>query len=160
MTSTATPPSPGVGSWPPPHALATPDEINTVVAELWPGGASGVATHTGPTWAIAAYTPEQRLLRPGGIISGPTVFSLADCALWYALFASVGIEPMALTSELSIRYLRPARGTVLYARADIQHAGKRSVIGSVKCWMDSENADDAKPVAVAQGTYVRPQAST
>jgi uncharacterized protein (TIGR00369 family) len=144
-------------SWPPPHALASPIEINTTVAELWPGGVGGQAVETGPTWALASMTPEPRLLRPGAIISGPTVFSLADCALWYALFATVGIEPMALTSELSIRYLRPARGTVLYARADVHHAGKRSVIGSVRCWMDSETGDDVKTVAVAQGTYVRPQ---
>lgn len=143
-------------TWPPAHALATPDEINRVVTELWPGGASGAATATGPTWAIVAMTPEAQTLRPGAIISGPTVFGLVDCALWYALFASVGIEPMALTSELSIRYLRPARGTTLYARADLHHAGRRSVIGSVRCWMDSPTGDGAASVAVAQGTYVRP----
>ncbi len=143
-------------TWPPPNALATPDEINSVVAELWPGGASGAAVATGPTWAIVAMTPAEHTLRPGAIISGPTIFGLVDCALWYALFASVGIEPMALTSELSIRYLRPARGTTLYARADINHAGRRSVIGSVRCWMDSPTEDGALNVAVAQGTYVRP----
>lgn len=142
--------------WPPAHALCTPDEINRVVAELWPGGTGARATATGPTWAIAASTPDQKTLRPGAIISGPTVFALADCALWYALFATVGIEPMALTSELSIRYLRPARGTTLYARADVHHAGKRSVIGTIRCWMDDETGTDASSVAVAQGTYVRP----
>ncbi len=143
-------------SWPPTQALVTPDEINSVVAELWPGGASGRAIETGPTWAIAASTPSVESLRPGAIISGPTVFGLTDCALWYALFATVGLEPMALTSELSIRYLRPARGTTLYARADVHHAGRRSVIGSVRCWMDSPTGDGAPSVAVAQGTYVRP----
>jgi acyl-coenzyme A thioesterase PaaI-like protein len=145
-------------TWPPDRALATPDEINEAVQALWPGGASGSAIATGPTWAITAMTPPTTSLRPGAIISGPTVFGLADCALWYALFASVGIEPMALTSELSIRYLRPARGTRLYARADIQHAGRRSVIGTVRCWVDSETGEGAPSVAVAQGTYVRPTA--
>jgi uncharacterized protein (TIGR00369 family) len=142
-------------TWPPERAQCTPEEINRTVAELWPGGTSAQATAVGPTWAIAAMTPDQKILRPGAIISGPTVFALADCALWYGVFATVGIEPMALTSELSIRYLRPARGTTLYARADIQHAGKRSVIGTVRCWMDDEHGD-APSVAVAQGTYVRP----
>jgi uncharacterized protein (TIGR00369 family) len=148
-------------SWPPVTACCSPDEINGVVAELWPGGAGAKAVATGPTWAVVASTPDQKTLRPGAIISGPTVFSLADCALWYALFATVGIEPMALTSELSIRYLRPARGTTLYARADVHHAGKRSVIGTIRCWMDNPLNDggDAPAVAVAQGTYVRPQPS-
>ncbi len=136
-------------------AKATPEEINRIVGELYPS-ASGTCIKTGPTWAVTSIKPDPATRRPGNIISGPTVFAMADCALWFALFATVGIEPMALTSELSIRYLRPARGETLYARADIHHAGKRSVIGSVKCWID--DAVDT-PVAVAQGTYVRPSVS-
>jgi acyl-coenzyme A thioesterase PaaI-like protein len=66
---------------------------------------------------------------------------------------------MALTSELSIRYLRPARGVTLYARADIHHAGRRSVIGTIRCWMDDPHGN-APDVAVAQGTYVRPSSSS
>ena len=66
----------------------------------------------------------------------------------------LGIEPMTLTSELSIRFLRPARGRELRARADLHQVGRRSIVGSVVAWTD----DVAKPVAVAQGTYVRPTA--
>jgi acyl-coenzyme A thioesterase PaaI-like protein len=147
-----------MGSWPPAYPLATPDEINRTVDQLWSGGASGLCVETGPTWALTSMTPAAHTLRPGAIISGPTVFGLADCALWYALFATVGIEPMALTSELSIRFVRPARGTTLFARADIHHAGRRSVIGSVRCWMDDPHGN-GPDVAVAQGTYVRPTTS-
>jgi uncharacterized protein (TIGR00369 family) len=132
--------------------MATPDEINHTVAELYPS-ATGLCRETGPNWALTSIRPDPATRRPGNIISGPTIFALADCGLWFALFATVGIEPMALTSELSIRYLRPARGEEVFARAEIQHAGKRSVIGSIVVWVD--DAHD-KPVAVAQGTYVRP----
>lgn len=132
---------------------ATPDEINRTISELYPS-ASGMCLETGPTWAITSMKPDPTTRRPGNIISGPTLFGVADCALWFGLFAVVGIEPMALTSELSIRFLRPARGEEVFARADIHHAGKRSVIGSVTLWVDQ--AID-KPVAVAQGTYVRPR---
>ena len=103
---------------------------------------------------MAAITPDERSRRPGDIISGPTIFGLCDAVLWYALFGAVGLEPMALTSELSIRYLRPARGDTVFARAELHHVGKRSVIGSIRCWVDE--AED-KTVAVAQGTYIRPQ---
>jgi uncharacterized protein (TIGR00369 family) len=107
----------------------------------------------GDGWAEVRLEVAPDQLRPGEIVSGPTLFALADCALWFALFTRVGIEPMALTSELSIRYLRPARGRVVHARADLHHAGRRSVIGTIRCWM----ADDPDTVvAVAQGTYVRP----
>jgi uncharacterized protein (TIGR00369 family) len=134
------------------RAMATPDDINRTVAELYPA-ASGMCRETGPNWALTSIRPDPATRRPGNIISGPTIFGLADCGLWFALFATVGIEPMALTSELSIRYLRPARGDELFAHAQIHHAGKRSVIGSIEVWVD-DTRDQL--VAVAQGTYVRP----
>ena len=74
---------------------------------------------------------------------------------WYVTFVAIGrIEPMALTSELSIRFLRPAQGERLWARADLATATRRSVVGSVSVWMD-DNSD--RPTAVAQGTYVLPR---
>lgn len=130
----------------------TADEINAFLAEAWAGN-SHRCEAVGERWAVALLHTEGLSLRPGGIISGPTVFGLCDAALWYACFTVIGIEPMALTSELSIRYLRPARGAELRARAELHHAGRRSIIGSVVAWTD----DRDRPVAVAQGTYVRPQ---
>ena len=92
-------------------------------------------------------------IRPGGYVSGPTQFAIADAALWYALFGAVGIEAMALTSELSIRFLRPAVGSALMARAELDHVGRRRVVGTVTMWMDDT---PGRRVSVAQGTYVRP----
>ena len=60
---------------------------------------------------------------------------------------------MTLTSEMSIRFLRPARGEVIRARALIHTLAGRNVVGSGEAWTD----DPDKPVAVAQGTYVRPR---
>ena len=93
-------------------------------------------------------------IRPGGFISGPTQFSIADLALWYAVFGAVGLEAMALTSELSIRFVRPALGLFLQARADLHSVGARNIVGSVTIWTDDED----KPTAVCQGTYVLPRA--
>ena len=62
-------------------------------------------------------------------------------------------EPMALTSELSIRYLRPAVGKTLYAKATLDRAGRRAVVGTLQVWVD-DNAN--KPCATAQGTYMLP----
>ena len=77
---------------------------------------------------------------------------MCDAALYYACFTVMGIEPMVLTSEMSTRFLRPARGDTLRAKAVLDHAGRRSMIGTVTAWTD----DSDKPVAVAQGTYVAP----
>ena len=134
-------------------AAITADEINAYLAEAFPISGQR-CVEVGGRWAVAAITPDERSRRPGDIISGPTIFGLCDAVLWYALFGAVGLEPMALTSELSIRYLRPARGDTAFARGELHHVGKRSVIGSIRCWVDE--AED-KTVAVAQGTYIRPQ---
>ena len=134
-------------------AAITADEINAYLTEAFPISGQR-CLEVGERWAVAAITPDERSRRPGDIISGPTIFGLCDAVLWYALFGAVGLEPMALTSELSIRYLRPARGDTVFARAELHHVGKRSVIGSICCWVDE--AED-KTVAVAQGTYIRPQ---
>ena len=60
---------------------------------------------------------------------------------------------MALTSELSIRYLRPAVGETLWAMASLDKAGRRNVVGTVRVWTDDRSD---KPTATAQGTYALP----
>jgi len=133
----------------------TPDEINTYLKSSFLGS-GGECTEVGSMYAIGRRVIGPDMIRPGGFVSGPTQFAIADAVLWYALFGTVGIEPMALTSELSIRFLRPAAGTIIHARADLHAAGRRNVVGTVKMWMDDQ-VD--RLVSVAQGTYVRPAAS-
>lgn len=130
----------------------TPEEINEFLRSEF-GGNSNHCESVGDRWAVAKMETSAINLRPGGIISGPTVFGICDAALYYACFTVMGIVPMVLTSEMSIRFMRPARGEVLRARAALHHAGRRSLIGSVVAWTD----DPDKPVAAAQGTYMAPQ---
>ena len=131
--------------------MVTPQQVNDFLAAEFPD-TGNECVEVGDRHAIARRAVSPDSLRPGGYISGPAQFGLADAALWYAPFGAVGIEPMALTSELSIRYLRPAIGQVLWARADLHQVGKRSVVGTVQLWVDGA-AD--RYVSVAQGTYVR-----
>ncbi len=131
----------------------TPAEINEMVDRLYPGGGNSCRA-VGADHALARRDIDQAALRPGGFVSGPTQFGLADAALWYLVFGAIGrIEPMALTSELSIRFLRPATGAVLWARATLEVAGRRNVVGTVQLWCDDR---DHKPTATAQGTYALP----
>ena len=119
-------------------------------------GTGNTCVDVGPDAAVARRPIDVGSLRPGGYVSGPVQFALADAALWYLTFGVIGrVEPMALTSELSIRFLRPAQGSVLWARATIESAGSRSIVGSVRVWCDDASA---RPSATAQGTYVLPRA--
>jgi len=131
----------------------TPAGVNAMLDREFPGTGNS-CVELGPTGALARSDIAPGSLRPGGFVSGPTQFGLADAALWYLVFGAIGrIEPMALTSELSIRYLRPAQGSVLWARATLESAGRRNVVGTVRVWCDDR---EHKPSATAQGTYVLP----
>ena len=131
-------------------SIVSVDQINEFLDREFAG--SNRCEAVGERWATAIYNAEGTVLRPGGIISGPMVFGVCDAALYYACFTAIGIEPMTLTSEMSIRFMRPATGSAVRARAELHHVGKRSIVGSIVAWTDAIE----RPVAVAQGTYVRP----
>ena len=141
-------------SQPPPAAEGvTTDSVGAYVAEQWPDAPPARCLEVSGRHALVAMDVAPASIRPGGIISGPTQFGIADLALWYAVFGAVGLEAMALTSELSIRFLRPAMGTALMARADLHSVGSRTVVGTVVIWTD----DHSKPASVCQGSYVLPK---
>lgn len=132
--------------------MPTISEVNALVAESYPAasGAGFICDAIGSGFAIARWVFDESVLRPGGLISGPTQFTLADIALWFLSFTVVGLEPMAVTSDLTIHFVRPARGGDLIARADMVRAGKTKVVGSVVLWIDG---DQERPVSSALGSY-------
>lgn len=136
-----------------PTELPSPHTVNEMIGQLFPGS-NNTCVELGPNSAVARREIAEAELRPGAFVSGPSQFGLADAALWYLVFGATGrIEPMALTSELSIRFLRPAQGAVLWARATLDVAGRRNVVGTVRVWCDDR---EDRPTATAQGTYVLP----
>ena len=136
------------------ETTVTPAAVNAMVTTAFPGSRA-TCVELDESFAVAEVRMEDKDIRPGGFIAGPTQFAVVDAALWFLVFGALGrIEPMALTSELSIRYLRPAIGPMLYARADLATISRRSVVGTVTVW----TADPARPTAVAQGTYALPLA--
>lgn len=139
---------------PEPQWEPTPAGVNQMLEDAFPG-TGNACIDLGPTHAVARIDIDPGSSRPGGFVSGPTQFALADAALWYLVFGVIGrVEPMALTSELSIRFLRPGQGSVLWARATLESAGSRSIVGSVRVWCDD---GESRPSSVAQGTYVLPR---
>ena len=110
----------------------------------------------GADLVVAEYDLSGIARRPGGFISGPDQFRLADAGLWFLTFSAIGrLEEMAVTSELSIRFLRPAVGKRLFVQAQLEARTKRSVVGSVRLWCDGQKQ---KAVSVGQGTYSLPGA--
>jgi acyl-coenzyme A thioesterase PaaI-like protein len=75
----------------------------------------------------------QALERPGGIINGPALMAAADCAMWLAIKARIGIAQDALTSELTTAFLAPAKGEHVYCTAKILKLGRRRIYGVAEC---------------------------
>ena len=133
----------------------TPAQVNEFIEQTFPSAHSDAmrCEELGQGFAVARWTFDETELRPGGYISGPRIFGLADVAFWMATFTVNGLEAMAVTSEMSIRFLRPAQNGDLVARAEIESVGQRRIVATVRVWVD-DSPD--RPVAVAQGAYSRP----
>lgn len=93
-------------------------------------------------------------LRPGGFISGPTQMAMADHAAYIAVFTQAGIEPMALTSSLSINFLRPCIGDSIIAKATVLKTGRALSVISV----DIFGSASEKISAQVSVSYVLPRA--
>ena len=97
----------------------------------------------------------ERHLRPGGTVSGPTMFALADVAVYLAILAMIGPEALAVTTSCAIDFMRkPAAGANLRGEARLLKLGRALAVGDVLIY--SEGGDD--PVARASLTYSIPPA--
>ncbi len=76
------------------------------------------------------------MLRPGGIVSGPTQMGLADRAAYAVILAHIGIVPMAVTSNLNMSFLRGIAARDFYADAQLIKLGRRLATVDVRIWQD------------------------
>ncbi len=94
-----------------------------------------------------------RHLRPGGTISGPTMFSLSDVSIYLATMAMIGPVTLAVTTNCSIDFMRkPKAGVDLIAHAKLHKLGKLLAVGDVLIHSEGMEA----PVARASLTYAIP----
>ncbi|NVO27823.1 PaaI family thioesterase [Donghicola sp. C2-DW-16] len=92
-------------------------------------------------------------LRPGGTVSGPTMFALADVGIYLAVLAVIGPVGLAVTTNCSIDFMRkPLAGVDLIAECRILKLGRVLAVGDVLIYSEG----DARPVARASMTYSIP----
>jgi uncharacterized protein (TIGR00369 family) len=95
-------------------------------------------------------------LRPGGTVSGPAMFALADCAFYMATLAMIGREALAVTTSASIDFMRKPGPGALTAEARVLKLGRALSVGDVFLF----SAGVEGPVARAGLTYsIPPRAS-
>jgi acyl-coenzyme A thioesterase PaaI-like protein len=92
-------------------------------------------------------------LRPGGTISGPVLMEVADVALYVAILGEIGIVPLAVTTNLSINFLRrPLPDQDILGVCKLLKVGRSLVFGEVTIY----SAGNQDVVAHAVGTYSIP----
>jgi uncharacterized protein (TIGR00369 family) len=95
---------------------------------------------------------DKRVLRPGGTLSGATMMALGDFAMYLAVLSAIGWVPLAVTTNLTINFLRkpPARDLIAHAR--LLKLGKTLAVGEVA--IHADGAEDM--VAHVTTTYSIP----
>lgn len=95
----------------------------------------------------------ERHLRPGGTVSGPSLFALADVALYLAILSRLGPVALAVTTNASIDFMRkPAAGQDVRAEARLLKLGRVLAVGDALLFSEGM----AEPVARASMTYSIP----
>jgi uncharacterized protein (TIGR00369 family) len=92
-------------------------------------------------------------LRPGGTISGPSIFGLADVSVYLAILARIGPVALAVTTGGGIDFLRkPEAGVDLLGEARLLKLGRSLAVGDVLIRSEGQEA----PVARSNMTYSIP----
>ncbi len=91
-------------------------------------------------------------VRPGGTVAGPALFALADVALYAAVLSRIGPVELAVTTSMTINFLRKPAPRPVIAEARLLKLGRRLAYGEVLLLSEGE----ADPVAHATGTYSIP----
>ena len=95
----------------------------------------------------------ERHLRPGGTVSGPAMFALADVSVYIAVIAMLGREALAVTTNGSFDFMRKPDGSRdMICEARLLKLGRRLAVGDAMIYCDNMS----EPVARASMTYAIP----
>jgi acyl-coenzyme A thioesterase PaaI-like protein len=133
--------------------MASKIEIADFLAQAFPQSKCMVE-EVGNGFATVRHAIGVNELRPGGTVSGPVLMTVADVALYVALFGAIGIVPLAVTTSLNINFLRkPDADKSIIGVCKLMKVGKALAVGEVSLY--SQGSEE--PVAHAVGTYSIPR---
>jgi uncharacterized protein (TIGR00369 family) len=133
-------------------------QMESFLSEVFPqvAGQFGIDRMEADLLVMRLYHHE-RHLRPGGTVSGPAMFALADVAAYVATMAHIGAEALTVTTHCSIDFMRkPAAGVDILAHARLLKLGRSLSVTDVLLYAEGS----AEPVAHASLTYAIPPRRT
>src|SRR5208282_2067429 len=132
--------------------MATKADIVEFLAREFPQSKSVVEeVGSGSATVMHPIGPDQ--LRPGDTVSGPLLMAVADVALYVAILGAIGIVPLAVTTSLTINFLRkPSPHRPIVGVCQLIKVGRSMAVGEVAMY----SGRDGEMVAKAIGTYSIP----
>jgi uncharacterized protein (TIGR00369 family) len=95
---------------------------------------------------------DERHLRPGGTVSGPSLFTLADIGGYVCVLSHAGPDALSVTTNLNINFVRKAEAGPIDGHCRILKLGKALMMFEI----DIVAGPDGQTVAHATGTYSIP----
>ena len=136
--------------------VMTAAEVEAFLDEVFPqrnqGGGASRIEEIGWLSSRVRLSFDERHLRPGGTISGPSMMAIADLALYAAILGSIGPVALAVTTNLSFNFLRKPGRRDLMAECRLLKLGRRLAVGEAALRSDGES----EIVCHATGTYSIP----
>lgn len=131
----------------------TAAEVAAFLAEVFPQVSPDMTIEAVETnYARIRLPIAEKHLRPGGTVSGPTLFAAADLAFYVAVLGMIGREALTVTTHLGINFMRKPAPSDLIAEARILKLGRSLAVGDATVFSDGQ----AEPVAHASVTYAIP----
>ena len=135
-------------------ATLGPEELTRLMEQVFPQVSKGfVLEEVTPAGVRVRLLTTDDHLRPGGTISGPSMFALADVGVYLAVLARLGPVTLAVTTSASMDFMRkPEAGRDLIAEVTLLKLGRILAVGDVL--IRSEGREEV--VARATMTYSIP----
>ena len=134
----------------------TTKQLMSFLKQHFPQVADGFIVRISDEGSLSVEMPvSDKHLRPGGTVSGPSMFALADVAFYLAVLRKIGPEGLTVTTSATINFMRKPGLETLVAIPKIHKLGRHLVVGDVLIFAASDSMFE-KPVASASLTYSIP----
>jgi uncharacterized protein (TIGR00369 family) len=125
------------------HLPLTASEVAKLIDEVFPeareqvGAIEIVRCGDGAALLRLPYRPQ--FARPGGTISGPTMFQLADMGCYVAILSDLGHDAIAaVTTTLTINFLSRPRPEDLICEVEVLRRGRRQIVCDARIFSSTD----------------------